>query len=115
MQQIQLPVLNHRADVGVDLPELAGLLEVFDKHLNRETTLHLKLAVDARFGFLEHLLRKVRREDFDRQPATAAAISFTHIASEYGSWPVEPAARQIRRLFRPARARNISGMIDWRK
>ena len=50
-----------------------------------------------------------------RQPASAAPISFRHIASEYGSWPVEPAAHQIRTLLRPARAFRISGMIVSRK
>src|ERR1700680_3035099 len=50
-----------------------------------------------------------------RQPARAAPISFRHIASEYGSWPVEPAAHQIRKLLRPARACRISGMIEPRK
>jgi hypothetical protein len=37
------------------------------------------------------------------------------MASEYGSWPVEPAAHQILMLFRLARAFNISGMIVSRK
>ena len=36
------------------------------------------------------------------------------MASEYGSWPVEPAAHQIRMLLRPARAFSISGMIESR-
>src|SRR4029453_6897860 len=50
-----------------------------------------------------------------RHPASDAPISFRHIASEYGSWPVEPAAHQIRMLLRAARAFNISGMIESRK
>jgi len=33
VQQIQLPVLNHGANVGADLPELAVLLEIFHKQL----------------------------------------------------------------------------------
>ncbi len=31
-----------------------------------------------------------------RQPASCGAISRRHMASEYGSWPVEAAAHQIR-------------------
>ena len=50
-----------------------------------------------------------------RQPASCASISFRHIASEYGSWPVEPAAHQMRTLLRAARAFRISGMIASRK
>src|SRR5947199_10262104 len=50
-----------------------------------------------------------------RQPASVAPISFSDIASEYGSWPVEPAAHHILMLFRLARAFNISGMIESRK
>src|SRR4029453_5637421 len=52
VQQIQLPVLNHRADVRVDLPEFAVLLEIFDQQLNRKAALDLELAVDAVLRFL---------------------------------------------------------------
>src|SRR5882757_6854428 len=45
VQQIQLPVRDHRANIRVDLPELADLLEVFDEHLNRQTALNFELAV----------------------------------------------------------------------
>ena len=65
VQQVQLPVLNHGADLGVDLPELAVLLEVFDQHLNRKAALHLELAVDAGLRLLEHFLGQVGRDDFD--------------------------------------------------
>ena len=44
-----------------------------------------------------------------RQPTRSAAFSFNSIASEYGSWPVDDAAHQIRRLRRPARALISSG------
>src|SRR6266436_4926918 len=47
-----------------------------------------------------------------RHPASAAPISFRHIASEYGSWPVEPAAHQIRMLLRAARAFSIAEVIE---
>src|SRR5450631_4385657 len=46
LQQVQLPVLDHGADVGIDLPDLAYLLEVLDQHLDREAALDLELAVD---------------------------------------------------------------------
>src|SRR5579883_2233650 len=65
LQQVQLPMLDHGADVGVDLPELALLGEVFDQKLDRQATLHLELAVDAGLGFLQHLLRQIRRDDLD--------------------------------------------------
>src|SRR6266851_630068 len=114
LQQIQLPMLNHGADIGVDLPEFSGLLEVFDEHLDREAALDLELTVDSRPGLLEDLLRSVAMIS-TRHPASAAPISFRHIASEYGSWPVEPAAHQIRMLLRLARACRTSGMIESRK
>src|ERR1700738_2975751 len=53
VQQIWLPVLNHRANGGIDLPELCRLLEVFDEHLNREAALDLELTIYSRLGFLE--------------------------------------------------------------
>src|SRR5580698_1304490 len=65
VQQVQLAVLDHGANVRIDLPEFSGLLEIFDEHLNRQAALHLELAVDSRFGFLENLLRKVGGEDFE--------------------------------------------------
>ena len=65
VQQIELPVLHHGADVGVDLPELSRLLEIFDQQLDRQTALHLELAVDAGPRFLQHLLRQVGGKDFD--------------------------------------------------
>ena len=115
MQQIELPVLHHGADVRVDLPELADLLEILDQQLDRQAALHLELAVDAGLDFSSTSCERSVAMISTRQPASAAAISFRHIASEYGSWPVEPAAHQIRTLLRLARAFNISGMIDSRK
>ena len=47
-----------------------------------------------------------------RQPAISRSISLRHMASEYGSWPVEAAAHQMR-IERDARRAAISaGMID---
>src|SRR6266566_4071090 len=65
VQQIQLPILNHGSYISVDLPELSGLLEVLDQHLDRKAALDFELAVYSSLGFFEHLLRKVGREDFD--------------------------------------------------
>ena len=50
-----------------------------------------------------------------RQPATCRAISLRHIASEYGSWPVEAAAHQIRIRRWLARAAISAGMMVSRK
>ncbi len=49
MQQIELPVLDHRADIGIELPQLADLREMPDQHLDRQTALYLELAEDAGF------------------------------------------------------------------
>ena len=38
------------------------------------------------------------------QPAMAAPSPFRHIAIEYGSWPVDEAAHQMRRVRRALRA-----------
>ena len=57
MQQIELPVLDHGANVRIELPQLSDLGEILDKHLNGQTPLHLELAVDPGLGFLKHLLR----------------------------------------------------------
>src|SRR5665213_956219 len=73
VQQIQLPMLNHRAEVRIDLPQLSRLFEVFDEHLNRQAALHLELAIYSRLGLLEHLLRKVGGDDFDPPAAERAA------------------------------------------
>jgi hypothetical protein len=115
VQQVELPVLNHRADVGIDLPELSRLLEVLEQHLDREAALDFELTVKPRFGFFERLLGEVGRYDFDAPAGERRAASFMLIASEYGSWPVEPAAHQIRIRLRLARARRICGMIRSRK
>ena len=50
-----------------------------------------------------------------RQPASCGAISFRHIASEYGSCPVEAAAHQIRMRRWPPRAAISAGMMVSRK
>ena len=115
VQQIQLPMLNHGAQLRADLPKLAVLLEIFDEQLNRKAALDLELAVDARFRFLEHFRGQVGRDDFDAPSGERRAHFLQAMASEYGSWPVEPAAHQILMLLRPARAFNISGMIVSRK
>ena len=50
-----------------------------------------------------------------RQPAISRSISLRHIASEYGSWPVEAAAHQMRIVREGARAAISAGMIVVRK
>jgi hypothetical protein len=83
--------------------------------LNREAALNLELTVDTRPGFLGTSWERSLAMISMRQPAVAALISFRHMASEYGSCPVEPAAHQIRMLLRSALAFRISGMIESRK
>ena len=50
-----------------------------------------------------------------RQPASCAAFSFRHIAIEYGSWPVEDAADQMRIDLRLARVCISAGRMVSRK
>ena len=110
LQQIQLPVLDHRADIGIKLPELSGLLEIFDEHLSLEPALDLELAKDTGFGFFKNTLRQVGcKKSRSATPASDELISFRHIAIEYGSCPVEEAAHQMRKTRRLARACNIIG------
>ena len=48
-----------------------------------------------------------------RQPASSRSISLRHMASEYGSWPVEAAAHQMR-IVRDAAARRDQRRHDGR-
>jgi hypothetical protein len=61
------------ANVGIDLPELALLPEIFHEQLDRQTALDLELAVDAGLRLLQHLLRQIGREDFDPPSAKRRA------------------------------------------
>ena len=115
LQQIQLPVLDHGADIGIELPQLSDLREMLDQHLDRQAALDLELAEDAGLGFFQHALRQIGRDDLDPPPASAAPNSFRHIAIEYGSCPVEEAAHQMRRERRLARACSSSGRIVCRR
>src|SRR6266700_3585087 len=65
LQQIELALLHHAADIGTDLPEFADLGEVLDQQLNRQSALHLELAVDPRLGLFENFLRQVGGDDLD--------------------------------------------------
>ena len=58
-------VLHHAADLRSDFPELADLREIFDQQGDRQPALHFELAVEARFGLLEHLGRKIGGEQLD--------------------------------------------------
>ena len=58
LQQVQLPVLDHGANIGVDLPQLAGLGEVLEQQLDRQAALHLELAEDTGSGFLKDRVRQ---------------------------------------------------------
>ena len=65
LQQVELPVLDHGADIGIELPQLAGLGEMLDQHLDRQAALHLELAEDAGLGLFQHALRDVGRDNLD--------------------------------------------------
>ena len=65
LQQIELPMLHHGADIGIELPELADLREMLDQQLDRQAALHLELAEDAGLGFFQHRLRQIGRDDLD--------------------------------------------------
>ena len=65
VQQIEVPVLDHGANLGVDLPELSGPPEVLDQHLDWQATLHLELAVDSGPGFFQNLPGKIGGDDFN--------------------------------------------------
>ena len=64
-QQVERPVLHHRPDLGLDLPDVAGLVEILHQQLDRQAALHLELAVDAGPGLVEHLVREVGADDLD--------------------------------------------------
>ena len=93
-------MLHHGADIGIELPHLADLREMLDQHLDRQAALDLELAEDAGLGFFQHACDRSVAMISTRQPASAAPISFRHIAIEYGSCPVEEAAHQMRKLRR---------------
>src|ERR1035437_9808973 len=65
LQQIQLPVLNHGADIGIELPQLAYLSEMLDQHLNGQPALDLELAEDAGSGFFKNPLRQIGSKNFN--------------------------------------------------
>ena len=115
LQQVELPVLHHGADIGVELPQLADLREILDQHLDRQAALHLELAEDSGLGLFQHRLRQVGRDDFDPPARKRRPNSFRHIAIEYGSCPVEEAAHQIRKARRPARACSSAGRMVSRR
>src|SRR5260370_38073769 len=68
LQQIQLPVLNHGADIDIELPQLADLREMLDQHMDRQSALDLELAEDSSPGFFKDSLRQVGRNDFNPPP-----------------------------------------------
>ena len=65
LQQIELPVLHHGANVGIELPQLADLAEMPDQQLDRQATLHLELAEDAGASLFQHAERDIGGDDLD--------------------------------------------------
>ena len=50
-----------------------------------------------------------------RQPAISRSMALRHMASEYGSWPVDAAAHQMRIERDARRAASSAGMMTLRK
>src|ERR1700734_370116 len=65
VQQIQLPVLDHGTDIGIELPEFSDPREMLDQRLNRQPALDLELAEDAGLGFFQNAVRQVSCENLD--------------------------------------------------
>ena len=65
LQQVQLAMLDHAADIGVELPKLSDLREMLDQQLDWQPALHFELAEQAGLGFFEHALRQVGRDNLD--------------------------------------------------
>ena len=78
LQQVELPVLHHGADVGIELPQFALLGEILHQQLDRQAALHLELAEHAGLGFFQHRLRKIGRHDLDA-PAGKRRAQFLQI------------------------------------
>ena len=62
-------------------------------------------------GLFQHFVRDVGRHDLDAKAVDLAPISFSAIASEYGSCPVEAAAHQMRMRLWRARVASSEGMM----
>ena len=116
VQQIELPVLHHGADVGVDLPELSRLLEIFDQQLDRQAALHLELAVDAGPRISPAPPATGRWREF-RPASRRARQPFPSGTSPANTAPARSSRRRTRSgsLLRLARAFSSSGMIISRK
>ena len=68
-------IFHHRADGGIDLPQAAGLLEIFHHQLDRQAALNLELAVETGSCLLKHLFAQIRRHNFDI-PAPEQIVHF---------------------------------------
>ena len=69
---------------------------MLDQKLDRQAALHLELGVEPGLRLLQHFGDKVGGDDLDAPAGECPPMSFKIIASEYGSWPVDEAAHQIR-------------------
>src|SRR5690606_16377623 len=59
VEKIELPPLNHRTKICVDLPEISLLREVFQQHLDRQAALDFELAIDACPRPFEYFVRQI--------------------------------------------------------
>src|SRR5262249_55426310 len=65
LNQVEGPELNHFADLGRDLPQLADLRKIFDQEGDRQSALDLELGIEPRPRLLQHFVGDVGREDLD--------------------------------------------------
>src|SRR6185295_124363 len=95
-QQIELPVSDHGAKLRREPPHIARPREIPDQEMDRQSALHLEVAVDPCRAFSRTSLERSVATRSMRQPASSRSISLRMMASEYGSWPVAAAAHQMR-------------------
>src|SRR5262249_54978744 len=80
LQQIELAILHHAADLLADLPAITVLLEIFDQQGDRQAALHLELRIDALFGPVENLRREIGTDDIDLPAGELRA----HLRQDHG-------------------------------
>ncbi len=87
LQQIELPELDHGADFGIELPDLAALPEILDQELYRQAALHLELAEQPGAGFFQHGTRQVGGDDLGAPAGELFAHLLQHHRDRIGLLP----------------------------
>src|SRR5690242_2200595 len=65
LQQVELPMADHGANIGIELPHLADLGEILNEQLNRQAPLNLELAEESSPGLLQYPLRQIGCHDLN--------------------------------------------------